>query len=100
MKTAVLCISLKDSERRQEFSSHAERHGLPFVFVDAMTPDDIRTGRVPSGIRVDLTDLRWTFHERDDPRRQKSPMLFTELACAYSHVSCWQWAVRSELDFL
>jgi GR25 family glycosyltransferase involved in LPS biosynthesis len=100
MKFTVLCISVRDSERRKEFSLAAERHGVQFSFADAVTPDDIRMGRTPSGMRVDLTDLRWTLHERSDPRRQKSPLLFTEIACAYSHVSCWQWAARNELDFL
>ncbi len=100
MKFTVVCISVKDSERRKEFSSAAERHGVRFSFADAVTPDDIRAGRIPPGVKVDLTDLRWTFHEQHDPRRQGSPLMFTELACAYSHVRCWQWAVRNEVDFL
>ncbi len=100
MRFAIVCISVKDSARRQEFSSAAERHGVRFSFADAVTPEHIRAGRVPAGMRVDLTDLRWTFHERHDPRRARSPLLFTELACAYSHMGCWQWAARNEFDFL
>lgn len=100
MRFAVLCISVKDSQRRKEFSSDAERHGLQFSFADAVTPDDIRLGRVPPGIKIDLSDLRWTQHERHDPRRQSSPLLFTEIACAYSHIGCWQWATRNDIDFL
>ena len=98
MRFGVVCISLKGSERRVPFSAAAERYGMRVSFADAVTPEDIRTGRVPTGVRVDLSDLRWTFHERRDPRRQAAPLLFTELACAYSHVACWQWALDSDLD--
>ena len=52
----------------------------------------------PHGCTRRPQDLRWTFHERRDPRRQAAPLLFTELACAYSHVACWQWALDSDLD--
>jgi GR25 family glycosyltransferase involved in LPS biosynthesis len=100
MNMAVLCISVPGSERRPVFASHALKHSLKFVFADAITPPDIRVGRIPPGYKVDLSDLRWTFHERFDPRRQTSPMLFTELAVTYSHISCWQWAVHANVDFL
>ena len=100
MKFTVVCISVKDSERRKEFSSQAQARGVGFSFADAITPDDIRMGRIPPGVKIDLTDLRWTFHERNDPRRQRSPLLFTELGCAYSHIGCWQWAARGDIDFL
>jgi GR25 family glycosyltransferase involved in LPS biosynthesis len=100
MKLGILCISVKDSARRAEFSAAAERHHMKFSFADAVTPEDIRAGRIPQGIKVDLSDLRWVFHERNDPRRQQAPLLFTELACAYSHVRCWQWAARNDIDFL
>jgi GR25 family glycosyltransferase involved in LPS biosynthesis len=100
MKIAVVCISVKDSARRTEFYAVAEGHGMTFSFADAVTPEDIRAGRIPQGVKVDLSDLRWVFHERNDPRRQRAPLLFTELACAYSHLRCWQWALRNDLDFL
>src|SRR5690349_11026123 len=100
MNFTVLCVSVKDSARREKFSSTAQRHGMPFSFVDAVTPDDVRMGRIPPGVKIDLSDLRWTFHEKNDPRRQQSPLLFTELACAYSHIGCWQLAARQPIDYL
>ena len=100
MNVAAVCISLKESERRAEFSAYADRHGMQFTFVDAVTPDDIRDGKVPSGCKVDLSDLRWTKHVPHDARRKAAPILFTEIADAYSHILCWRKAKRLDVDFL
>src|SRR5262249_4744661 len=42
--------------------------------------------RPSRGCRLDITKLAWTLHERHDPRRQHAPLLFTEIACAYSQL--------------
>jgi GR25 family glycosyltransferase involved in LPS biosynthesis len=98
--TAVFCISLKDSPRRAAFAASAAAHAVAFEFVDAITPADLRRGTTMEGCRIDITDLRWTHHERFDPRRQQAPLLFTEIACAYSHMTCWRIGASRNLDHI
>lgn len=100
MKTLTLCISLAHSPRRDVFAAQAERHGIDFTFFDAITPDDLRCGFRIAGCTLDLTDLSWTAHDRDDPRHWRTPMLFTEIACAYSHIRVWQIAREHDVDRL
>jgi len=56
--------------------------------------------RPSRGCRLDITKLAWTLHERHDPRRQHAPLLFTEIACAYSHICCWQEAKHKDANYL
>lgn len=95
---AVFCISLRDSPRRAVFAAAAAAHAVAFEFFDAITPADLRQGRTIDGCRIDITDLRWTEHERLDPRRQRAPLLFAEIGCAYSHLACWQIGRARNLD--
>jgi GR25 family glycosyltransferase involved in LPS biosynthesis len=96
----VFCISLKDSPRRAAFAASAKAHGVAFEFVDAIMPADLRRGATMEGCRIDLTDLRWTHHERFDPRRQQAPLMFAEIACAYSHMTCWRIGASRDLDHI
>jgi LPS sulfotransferase NodH/GT2 family glycosyltransferase len=71
-----------------------------FDFFDAVSVDDLRQGKTVAGCKIDLTNLAWTLHERADPRRQRAPMLFTEIGCAYAHILCWQRAKQENADYL
>ncbi|CAO3459625.1 hypothetical protein [Azospirillum largimobile] len=71
-----------------------------FEFFDAVSVEDLRKGFFIENVRVDVTDLRWTDFERHDPRRQNGPLMFTEIACAYSHIQCWRQARDRGLDYL
>lgn len=97
---AVFCISLKESPRRATFAATAAAHSMPFEFIDAICPADLRRGATIEGCRVDITDLRWTHHERADPRRQQAPLAFSEIGCAYSHLTCWQLGKKRGLDHI
>jgi GR25 family glycosyltransferase involved in LPS biosynthesis len=97
---AAFCISLKGSPRRARFTESAATHGVTFEFLDAISPTDLRLGMCIEGCRVDITDLRWTKHENIDPRRRHSPLTFTEIACAYSHMQCWHTAKAQNLDYV
>jgi GR25 family glycosyltransferase involved in LPS biosynthesis len=97
---AVFCISLKDSPRRPTFAASAAAHSVAFEFIDAIAPADLRQGAGIDGCRVDSTDLRWTYHERNDPRRQQAPLMFAEIGCAYSHMTCWRTGRARDLDYI
>ena len=99
-KTLVYCIALVDSPRRQQFAANASRYSVPFEFIDAVSVENLRHGMAIEGCRLDLTDLSWTLHERHDPRRRHAPLLFTEIACGYAHMRCWQRAKHEDADCL
>jgi LPS sulfotransferase NodH/glycosyltransferase involved in cell wall biosynthesis len=99
-KTRVYCISLAKSANRQAFASNASRYSVSFDFFDAVSADDLRQGKTVEGCTIDITNLAWTLHERADPRRQRAPLLFTEIGCAYSHILCWQRAKQENTDYL
>jgi GR25 family glycosyltransferase involved in LPS biosynthesis len=94
------CISLKDSSRRSSFLRTTRNFGIPFEFFNAISVDDLRNGVTVDGCIVDISNLSWTYHERSDPRRQSAPLMFTEIACAYSHLSCWHLGKRRDVDYL
>jgi hypothetical protein len=96
----VRCIALQDSPRRETFARNAKEHSLQFEFFDAISIDNLRQGVAVNGCKIDLTDLNWTFHERRDPRRQHAPLMFAEIACAYSHITCWRRAKEASADYL
>ena len=100
VQTPVFCISLKVSQRRHSFAAVASRSNVSFEFFDAVTIDDVRTGLSVPGCHLDMSDLRWTWHERHDPRRQHGPILFAEIACAYSHLKCRQAAAKMDADYV
>ncbi|WP_158284568.1 glycosyltransferase family 25 protein [Azospirillum sp. TSO35-2] len=100
LKIAQCCISLKGSSRRSLFKENADRFLPSFEFFDAVSVEDLRQGFSIENVRVDVTDLRWTDHERHDPRRQNGPLMFTEIACAYSHIQCWRRGRERGLDYL
>lgn len=100
LKIAQFCISLIGSPRRKIFKEAADRFLPSFEFFDAVSVEDLRKGFSIENVRVDLTDLRWTDFERHDPRRQSGPLMFTEIACAYSHIQCWRRARDRGLDYL
>jgi GR25 family glycosyltransferase involved in LPS biosynthesis len=99
-KTVVNCIALVDSPRRQQFTANASKYLVSFEYFDAISVENLRNGVTVEGCRVDITNLSWTFHERHDPRRQQAPLLFTEIACAFSHIRCWQNAKRKDASYL
>ena len=99
-KTRAYCISLANSANRPGFASNASRYSLHFDFFDAVSVDDLKQGTTVEGCKIDLTNLAWTLHERADPRRQRAPLLFTEIGCAYSHILCWQRARQEDADYL
>jgi LPS sulfotransferase NodH/GT2 family glycosyltransferase len=98
--TRIYCVSLANSANRHAFASNASRYSVSFDFFDAVSADDLRQGKAVEGCKIDITDLAWTLHERADPRRQRAPLLFTEIGCAYSHILCWQRAKREDVDYL
>lgn len=99
-KARVYCISLANSANRQAFAANASRYSVSFDFFDAVSADDLRQGKSVEGCKIDITNLAWTLHERADPRRQRGPLLFTEIGCAYSHILCWQRAKQENTDYL
>jgi hypothetical protein len=99
-KTLADCIALVASPRRQTFAANASRYSVPFEFFDAISVENLRHGMTVEGCRLDITNLSWTLHERHDPRRQQAPLLFTEIACAYSHIRCWQQAKHKDANYL
>jgi LPS sulfotransferase NodH/GT2 family glycosyltransferase len=99
-KARVYCISLANSASRQAFAANASRYSVSFDFFDAVSADDLRQGKAVEGCKIDITNLAWTLHERGDPRRQRGPLLFTEIGCAYSHILCWQRAKQENADYL
>jgi GR25 family glycosyltransferase involved in LPS biosynthesis len=96
--SASFCISLKSSPRKPTFAAAAAAHSVTFEFFDAISPADLMQGVTIEGCRIDITDLRWTYHEQLDPRRQQAPLTFAEIGCAYSHMRCWQIAKAMDLD--
>jgi LPS sulfotransferase NodH/GT2 family glycosyltransferase len=98
--TRIYCVSLANSANRHAFASNASRYSVNFDFFDAVSADDLRQGKAVAGCQIDITDLAWTLHERADPRRQRAPLLFTEIGCAYSHILCWQRAKQEDVDYL
>ena len=98
--TLVYCISVPGSPRRETFSANAAKTSVSFQFFDAITINELRRGIAVEGCRVDLTNMSWIDHERRDPRRQRAPLLFTEIGCAYSHMKCWQRAKELNADHL
>ena len=96
----IFCISLRDSPRRAAFAASAAAHAVAFEFVDAISPADLRRGVVMEDCRIDITDLRWTRQEPIDPRRQQAPLLFAEIGCAYSHMTCWRIGKARDLDHI
>lgn len=96
----VYCISLANSANRHRFASNASSYSVSFEFFDAVSVDDLRQGKTVEGCKVDTTNLAWTFHERADPRRQRAPLLFTEIGCAFSHILCWQRARQEDVDYV
>jgi len=99
-KTLAACIALLGSSRRQTFATNASRYSVPFEFFNAISVENLRHGITVEGCRLDITNLSWTLHELHDPRRQQAPLLFTEIACAYSHIRCWQQAKHKDADYL
>ncbi len=96
----VYCISLANSANRRRFASNAASYSVSFDFFDAISVADLRQGKTVAGCKIDITDLAWTFHERADPRRQRAPLLFTEIGCAFSHILCWQRAKQEDADYV
>lgn len=94
------CISLKEFPRRSSFLQAARNFGIPVEFFNAISVDDLRNGATVDGCSVDISNLSWTYHERSDPRRQSAPLTFTEIACAYSHLLCWQLGRQRDVDYL
>jgi hypothetical protein len=98
--TAVFCISLQNSPRRTAFAAAAAAHSVAFEFVDAISPADLRQGFIMEDCRIDITDLRWTRQAPTDPRRQQAPLMFAEIGCAYSHMTCWRIGRARDLDHI
>jgi len=96
----VYCISLANSANRHRFASNASSYSVSFEFFDAVSVEDLRQGKAVEGCKIDTTNLAWTFHERADPRRQRAPLLFTEIGCAFSHILCWQRAKQEDADYV
>ena len=100
MNQYTICISLEKSPRRDIFSKQAEEKQFAFQFFNAVTIENVRQGFVPNGCTLNLSDLKWTWSELHDPRRQNGPIMYSEIACAYSHIVVWQKALEADADFL
>jgi GR25 family glycosyltransferase involved in LPS biosynthesis len=98
--TLALCISRRGSLRREPFAASAREVGLEFEFRDAITRTELMHGFRVDGCTLDLTHLSWVANEQNDPRRAHAPMSFAEIGCAYSHIRCWQEALKQNVDAL